>query len=61
MHKIIIFRKKSEESRMIESAVKVINDQQDAKKPRRRLTKEEIIREIVSNSSMSNFEGEVMN
>jgi hypothetical protein len=26
MHKIIIFRKKSEESKMIESAVKVIND-----------------------------------
>ena len=58
MHKIIIFRKKPNDVRLIDSALKVINDHQNC--PKRKLTKEQIIRDIVSNSSMSNADFDIL-
>ena len=58
MHKIIIFRKKPNDVRLIDGALKVINDHQNC--PKRKLTKEQIIRDIVSNSSMSNADFDIL-
>ena len=58
MHKIIIFRKKPNDERLIDGALKVINDHQNC--PKRKLTKEQIIRDIVSNSSMSNADFDIL-
>jgi hypothetical protein len=59
VHKMIIFQRKNEDTKMLEGACKIIKEQQGQSNPKRRLTKEDIIREIISNRSSEKDKGEM--